>query len=117
MIFCLVSYRQKHFTVCQTNNPKETWFKVLSMVGLQQCMPTHNDSVFQEWCRHFLSLILSQQRKGFNSLVLVAWWLWKHRNACVFEGAAPSVLKIFQDIEEASLWCMAGAKALSNLWP
>jgi hypothetical protein len=35
----------------------------------------------------------------------------------VFEGAAPSLLKIFQDNEEASLWCMAGAKALSSLWP
>jgi hypothetical protein len=31
-----------------------------------------------------------QKRGGFNSMVaLVAWWLWKHRNACVFDKISP----------------------------
>ncbi|XP_039853738.1 uncharacterized protein LOC120712091 isoform X2 [Panicum virgatum] len=33
-----------------------------------------------------------QHRKGFNSLcILGAWILWKHRNACVFEGVSPNL--------------------------
>jgi hypothetical protein len=40
---------------------------------------------FIEWWRHAMQQIEKQHRKGFNSLVvLVAWWIWKHRNACVF---------------------------------
>jgi hypothetical protein len=29
-----------------------------------------------------------------------AWWLWKHRYSCVFEGTVPSVPRIIQDIKE-----------------
>jgi hypothetical protein len=33
---------------------------------------------------------VSYCRKGLNSLIiLVAWEIWKHRNACVFEGVVP----------------------------
>jgi hypothetical protein len=36
-------------------------------------------------------LVPSLHRKGFNTLViLVAWWIWKHRNACVFYGVSPN---------------------------
>ena len=61
--------------------------------------------------------IEKQHRKGFNSLVvLVAWWIWKHRNACVFEGASPNVNALVQEIrDEANLWCMAEAKGLRSL--
>ncbi|GJM86848.1 hypothetical protein PR202_ga02746 [Eleusine coracana subsp. coracana] len=35
------------------------------------------------------------QKKGFNSLVaLGAWIIWTHRNACVFDGAAPSITMV-----------------------
>jgi hypothetical protein len=59
------------------------------------------------------------QRKGFNTLVsLVAWMMWKHRNACVFDKAPPSIAKIIQEVrDEASLWCLAGAAGLRGLWP
>jgi hypothetical protein len=45
-----------------------------------------------------------------------AWIIWKHRNACVFEGAAPSVTSIIREFkDEHSLWCLAGAKKLQGL--
>ena len=42
--------------------------------------------------------------------------IWKHRNACVFEGMAPSVASIMREIkDEHNLWCLAGAKRLQGL--
>ena len=42
----------------------------------------------------------------------------KHRNAGVFDGASPNILKVAQDIkEDASLWCMAVASGLREVWP
>ena len=38
-------------------------------------------------------LVPSLHRKGFNTLViLVAWWIWKHINACVFDGVSPNTV-------------------------
>ncbi|RCV06200.1 hypothetical protein SETIT_1G144200v2 [Setaria italica] len=56
-------------------------------------------------------------RKGLNSLIiLVAWDLWKHRNACVFEWAGPNVQVVLQIVANGSrLWCMACASALHEL--
>ncbi|WVZ93867.1 hypothetical protein U9M48_039820 [Paspalum notatum var. saurae] len=46
----------------------------------------------------------------------VTWELWKHRNACVFEGTRPDVSVVLQNIaNEGSLWCAAGAKGLRSL--
>jgi hypothetical protein len=48
--------------------------------------------------------------------ILGAWILWKHRNSCVFDGAAPNLqvaLQAFQ--EESHLWQLSGAKRLAAL--
>ncbi|KAF8756308.1 hypothetical protein HU200_011130 [Digitaria exilis] len=61
--------------------------------------------------------ILKQHKKGFNSLVILgAWILWKHRNACVFDESAPnlqSAILAFRD--ELHVWQVAGAKGLADL--
>ena len=56
-------------------------------------------------------------RKGFNSLVILgAWTIWKHRNRCVFDGCNPSLVTALRVArEEAVLWSLIGAKALSFL--
>jgi hypothetical protein len=58
-----------------------------------------------------------QAHLGFNSLVsLVVWCFWKRRNACVFDGVSPEVPRtILDNRNEATLWCMVGAKDLSSL--
>jgi hypothetical protein len=58
------------------------------------------------------------ERKGFNSLViLVAWELWKHRNAIVFQGVRPDVQSVVSEVvtEGHHLWCLVGASALHDL--
>ena len=46
--------------------------------------------MFADWWKKAERRIQKQHRKGFNSLcILGAWILWKHRNSCVFDGAAP----------------------------
>ncbi|WVZ54502.1 hypothetical protein U9M48_005288, partial [Paspalum notatum var. saurae] len=53
---------------------------------------------------------------SYSLIILVAWEVWKHRNACVFEEIRPCVSVICQEIEkEGSLWCLAGNSALSSL--
>ena len=72
------------------------------------------------WCHALaLQMVPNLPRKGFNSLVvLVAWWIWKHMNGCIFEGFSPNLAAILWDIrDEAMLWCMAGAKGLCSRWP
>lgn len=48
-------------------------------------------------------------RKGTNSLfILVAWTIYKHRNAVIFDGARPSPATISDSIEqEAPPWARA----------
>ena len=50
-------------------------------------------------------------RKGLSSLIILpAWWIWKHRNSCTFDGDRPSVSHLCSTIkDEARLWAMAGA--------
>ncbi|WVZ84633.1 hypothetical protein U9M48_031641 [Paspalum notatum var. saurae] len=95
---------------------REIWTKILS-VGLQFVAPQPNVRVFSAWWCWAVSRVPKEARKGFNSLViLVAWSLWKHRIACVFEGLGPSVSLVCQEVEEESqLWCLAGNKALQGL--
>ncbi|GJN14346.1 hypothetical protein PR202_gb01163 [Eleusine coracana subsp. coracana] len=54
---------------------------------------------------------------GFNTLVILgAWYLWKHRNAGVFEGSLPSVQVLLNNLKhEAQLWTFAGACGLKVL--
>jgi hypothetical protein len=86
-------------------------------VGLLELMPQLNDEVFEDWWRTSTLWAQGQQRKGFNSLVVLdAWVIWKHRNFCVFNGAVPSVPTALQVArEEALLWTVARAKGLSLL--
>ena len=86
---------------------RQVWFSVLSQMGLQPQAPDNNAIVFQDWWREAVLRVPKERRGGFNSLVaLVAWSLWKHRNACVFDNVPPSVTKIIEDIK-AKLVCGA----------
>ncbi|GJN03866.1 hypothetical protein PR202_ga21355 [Eleusine coracana subsp. coracana] len=48
-------------------------------------------------------------------VILVLWLLWKHRNACVFEGGRPCMLNLVWAFEdECHLRCLASARTLSS---
>jgi hypothetical protein len=98
---------------------REVWVQILSLVGLQHLSPSLGEGIFQEWWRLAERRVSAVMKKGFNTLVvLVAWWIWKHRNSCVFNGASPNVARIVQDIrDEAEQWCLAGASGLRAFWP
>jgi hypothetical protein len=50
--------------------------------------------------------------------MLTAWWIWKHRNAVVFNNERPSVTALVDTIKaEARLWATAGARGLQQLLP
>jgi hypothetical protein len=50
--------------------------------------------------------------------MLTAWWIWKHRNAVIFDNAQPSVPSLFSDIRtEARQWADAGARGVRQLLP
>ena len=61
---------------------------------------------------------LNSTGRVLTPCVLGAWILWKHRNACVFEGASPNLQVAVQAFkEESHLWQFLGAKKLTALSP
>jgi len=103
------------FTLCVF--ARQFWFSVLQPLNLAHVMPSRSISSFAEWWRRSWKKIPKQLRKGFNSLcILGAWTLWKHRNACVFDGGSPSLQQALQAFKDDSqLWHISGAKGLAAL--
>jgi hypothetical protein len=51
-------------------------------------------------------------------ILLTAWWIWKHRNAAVFDNTQPSVASLLDTIKaEAREWAEAGARGVRQLLP
>jgi len=65
---------------------------------------------FSKWWCQAIKGFDKKMRKGLNYLIiLVAWEIWKRRNACVFEGAIPGVKLVLQAVtNEGVLWCRRG---------
>jgi hypothetical protein len=86
-------------------------------LGLATCTPREEDDAFAEWWRKARKKTAKEKRKGLNTLIMLgAWILWKHRNACVFEGVQPSIQAIIREFtNEQQLWFLAGARSLRRL--
>ncbi|XP_047084491.1 uncharacterized protein LOC124695715 [Lolium rigidum] len=73
------------------------WFEVLSWIRSTSGPPDGGD--FVEWWSLVVRTTPRQLRKGTSLLImLTAWWIWKHRNAVIFDNAQPSVPALFSDI-------------------
>lgn len=97
--------------------PRDFWFRILSQFDFQHCAPSRHERSFAEWWRKSLKKVQKVRRKGFNSLITMgAWLLWKHRNACVFEGSSPNLNTLYQAFKvEHHWWCLAGTRSLLSL--
>jgi hypothetical protein len=96
---------------------RQCWALISQQLSLAIAGPaTLTTSLSAWWCSTIKSAP-RECRKGLNTLIiLVTWEIWKHRNACVFEGAQPSVQWLLQTVSsERVLWCLAGASKLKEL--
>lgn len=95
---------------------RQFWFAILQPLNLAELTPTRS-SAFAVWWRRAEKRIQKLYMKGFNSLcILGAWTLWKHRNACIFDGASPNIPRALQDFKtESYLWQSSSAKGLTAL--
>ncbi|KAG2611816.1 hypothetical protein PVAP13_4KG212210 [Panicum virgatum] len=92
---------------------RDFWFRVLSSFGWKLCVPSRHEFSFSDWWRKSAKKIQKDKRKGFNILVVLgAWIIWKHRNACVFEGARPSLDNLFQAFKDEHHLCMSWTKGV-----
>jgi hypothetical protein len=96
---------------------RQFWFKILAPLDFIRCVPSRHEGSFAEWWRKARKKVRKDARKGLNSLIILGGWiLWKHRNACVFNGARPCINAILREFEnEKHLWELAGARSLRGL--
>ncbi|XBH98888.1 hypothetical protein VPH35_128336 [Triticum aestivum] len=93
---------------------RAVWHSTLAACRLKVDIPTPT-SRFIEWWSSAVASSPPSLRKGVASLgILVAWSIWKHRNAVIFDAAAPSYDRLTQSIlDEAHTWALAGARGLA----
>ncbi|WVZ88874.1 hypothetical protein U9M48_035341 [Paspalum notatum var. saurae] len=90
---------------------------LLRCFNLQNLAPLAEDESLDGWWSRESFRVHDLVQRGFNSLVILgACTLWKQRNLCVFEGAAPNLARaLLLTEEEAYLWVLAGARGISFL--
>ena len=98
---------------------RQVWHEILSWYRITDTPLPDSSSDFRDWFSLAVQNAPTSLRRGLASLaILTAWRIWKARNACVFNAAAPSVTLLVNDIKkDARGLAAAGAKGLSNLLP
>ncbi|TVU39764.1 hypothetical protein EJB05_13203, partial [Eragrostis curvula] len=96
---------------------RQFWFKILAPLDFIRCVPSRHEESFAEWWGKARKKVQKENRKGLNSLIILGGWiLWRHRNACVFNGALPCINTILREFEnEKHLWGLTGARSLRAL--
>jgi hypothetical protein len=88
---------------------REVWARLLAGPRLHRLCPSGDDCLADWWasCRKQVPRCL---RKGFDSLVVLVWWLpWGERNGRIFNNAMKQAATLECWIrEEAGRWVLAG---------
>src|SRR4051794_26973080 len=89
---------------------RQVWYDALAWLGLP-CRPPESEPPLYDWWGSAKRATPKPMRKGLASPTpLVAWMIWKQRNACLFDKEHPSVPQLNARIRvEAALWARAGA--------
>jgi hypothetical protein len=95
-----------------------TWHEVLSWIRSRAAIPAEG-VLFVEWWDTTVRASPKAARKGISSaIMLTAWWLWKRRNAIIFDGARPDLHGLVDTIKaDAKSWVIAGASGFAALLP
>jgi hypothetical protein len=96
---------------------RQAWALIFQRLNLLTLAPQEMSDNFSCWWCCAIKSVPKNKRKGLNTLsILVAWELWKHQNACVFEGARPNIEVLLQSVaNESTMWCLAGSSKLHEL--
>jgi hypothetical protein len=82
--------------------------------------PNHDAPGFSAWWSRAVRRVPKEKRKGLNSLIiLVIWFLWKHRNACVFDGVFLSPQESREKMIQVSGVCFSvhkSQKVYTRVW-
>ncbi|WVZ83679.1 hypothetical protein U9M48_030804 [Paspalum notatum var. saurae] len=94
---------------------QQVWDRVLTPLGLTRPSAEDCGSVL-DWWQRVRALWSSSVRKGGDSLFIVAWTVWKERNARCFRGDVALVdSAVSVVVSTASEWVRAGASVLGAL--
>jgi hypothetical protein len=104
---CLQEEDNVDHIMVQCPYAKMVWFGCLRRVGSQLQEPQENTNL-ERWWTETRKRLRKEDRRGFDTFVLlIAWTLWKQRNARVFgnlERQLPTEQIIDMILEEFSLW-------------
>ena len=78
---------------------RQAWALSFQRLDLLTLAPQEISDPSSCWWSCAIKSVPKNKRKGLNILIiLVAWELWKHQNACVFEGARPNIEVLLQSL-------------------
>jgi hypothetical protein len=104
---CLQDEDNVDHILAQCPYAKMVWFGCLRRMGLQLQEPQENTDL-ERWWTEARKRLRKEDRRGFDTFVLlIAWMLWKQRNARVFGNLERqlSTTQIIDTVfEEFSLW-------------
>uniref|UniRef100_A0A8I6WC10 Reverse transcriptase zinc-binding domain-containing protein n=1 Tax=Hordeum vulgare subsp. vulgare TaxID=112509 RepID=A0A8I6WC10_HORVV len=79
---------------------RQTWHEVLAWLRMTAAPPDHEASPMDWWLQARQNTSKPLHKGLASAALLVPWMIWKHRNACVFEGARSSSLQLISNIKE-----------------
>jgi hypothetical protein len=89
----------------------QIWHEILAWLRMTCNPPTDDDTLFEWWSATRQGTPKAMRKALDSETLLVPWMVWKHRNACVFDRARPSISNLLHQIkDEAAAWVRAGAE-------
>lgn len=99
---------------------KQVWYALLHPLQLDSLMPSVEEDLASWWLRTRARVAMADRKLFDSLLLLVAWCLWKERNARVFGRIASSADQVVCTVvREGEEWALGGFLpfvALAELW-